>query len=70
MAVIYNIFGKQVASQYLALATIGAIALVAMPNPFASRKPRTVEFNASSVEEEAFIRSYLEKHQSSNHGNH
>lgn len=62
MGAAYHIMGRNVPSHFLALGTIGLAALIAMPNPFSSKKAKTVEFNASSKEEEKFIKEYLVKH--------
>lgn len=58
----YKIFGRTYQAHQLAIATLSVVALCVMPNPFAAKKPKTVELNASSPEEEEFIKNYLEKH--------
>ncbi|EDO19271.1 hypothetical protein Kpol_1036p13 [Vanderwaltozyma polyspora DSM 70294] len=60
----YKILGKNVPSHYLAIGTLSALALVAIPNPFKASEPKKVEFNSSSKDEEKFIQEYLAKHAS------
>ncbi|QLQ80288.1 hypothetical protein HG537_0D02890 [Torulaspora globosa] len=58
----YQILGRHVASHHLALGTLGLVGLLVVPNPFASKKPKSINFGASSKEEEQFIENYLAKH--------
>lgn len=58
----YQILGRHVPSHQLALGTLGLVALIVAPNPFAAKKPKSVDFNAGSKEEEQFIQNYLAKH--------
>jgi len=44
------------------LATIGLVTLLAIPKPGGAKKETTPQINASSPEEEAFIKEYLAKH--------
>ncbi|AMD22850.1 HHR081Wp [Eremothecium sinecaudum] len=57
----YTIFGRSVPSHYLAIGTISATALLAVPNPFKKSEPKKV-WNASSEEEDKFVSEYLAKH--------
>lgn len=58
----YQILGRSFQPHQLAIGTLSLVALVAMPNPFAAKKANEVEIQASSKEEEKFIKEYLEKH--------
>lgn len=58
----YQILGRHVPSHHLALGTLGLVALLVVPNPFAAKKPKSVNFGAGSKEEEQFIENYLAKH--------
>lgn len=62
MGAAYQILGKSVLPHQLALGTIGLVSLLVVPNPFSAKKPKSVEFNTSSKEEEQFINEYLAKH--------
>lgn len=59
----YQILGRTYQPHQLALATIGLLSLVVMPNPFSKKQPKVVDIKADSKEEEQFIKEYLEKHQ-------
>ncbi|CEP64240.1 F1F0 ATP synthase subunit k LALA0_S10e05688g [Lachancea lanzarotensis] len=61
MGAAYHILGRTVLPHQLALATIAAVSLVALPNPFAS-SAKQVDIKAGSKEEEKFIAEYLAKH--------
>lgn len=63
MGAAYNILGKQVQPQFLALGTIGAVLLAVVPKPWAAAAPKKdlVAAAAGSPEEEKFIREYVEK---------
>ncbi|GBL47796.1 hypothetical protein CAJCM15448_00700 [Candidozyma auris] len=54
MGAAYQILGKSVQPHVLSLATLGLVAFVAMPKPWA--------INASSKEEEKFVQDFLAKH--------
>ncbi|GMM57974.1 F1F0 ATP synthase subunit K [Maudiozyma humilis] len=58
----YQILGRTFQPHQLAIATLSLVAIVAAPNPFAAKKPRVVDIQASSPEEEAFIKTYVAKH--------
>ncbi|AWU77391.1 uncharacterized protein C5L36_0D01280 [Pichia kudriavzevii] len=58
----YNLLGRSIPPHYLSLATIGAVVLLAAPKPWAPAVKKEAEINASSKEEEAFVKAYLEKH--------
>lgn len=59
----YQILGRTYQPHQLALATIGLLTFIAIPNPFAKKQPKTVDIKTDSKEEEQFIKEYLEKHQ-------
>ncbi|CAK9436799.1 uncharacterized protein LODBEIA_P13210 [Lodderomyces beijingensis] len=61
MGAAYHIMGKTVQPHQLALATLGLVSLLVLPNPFAA-KPKHPSINASSPEEEKFVKAFLEKH--------
>ena len=58
----YEILGRTFQPHQLAIATLSLVAIVAAPNPFAAKKPRVVDLQAGSPEEEAFIQTYIAKH--------
>lgn len=60
----YQILGRTYQPHQLALATLGLLTLVVMPNPFAKKQPKMVDIKGDSKDEEQFIKNYLEKHQS------
>lgn len=62
MGAAYQIFGKSVQPHVLSLATLGAVAFVAIPKPWGPAKPTTPAINASSKEEEKFVQDFLAKH--------
>ncbi|SCU85371.1 LANO_0C04082g1_1 [Lachancea nothofagi CBS 11611] len=62
MGAAYHILGRTVQPHQLALGTIAAVAMLAIPNPFASSASKQVEIKAGSKEEEKFIAEYLQKH--------
>ncbi|CAH2450117.1 hypothetical protein PP7435_CHR3-1075 [Komagataella phaffii CBS 7435] len=62
MGAAYTILGKTFQPHQLALATIGLVTLLAIPKPGGAKKETTPQINASSPEEEAFIKEYLAKH--------
>ncbi|OUT22374.1 hypothetical protein CAS74_002092 [Pichia kudriavzevii] len=41
---------------------LGPVVLLAAPKPWAPAVKKEAEINASSKEEEAFVKAYLEKH--------
>ncbi|KAI5954636.1 ATP19 [Candida jiufengensis] len=57
----YTIMGRSVPSHQLAIATLCAVGLLVVPNPFAS-KPAHPPIKASSPEEEKFVKEWLAKH--------
>lgn len=59
----YQILGRTFQPHQLALATLGAISLVVMPNPFKGKSAKTVEIKGDSKEEEQFIRDYLKNNE-------
>ncbi|KAI5961393.1 ATP19 [Candida pseudojiufengensis] len=61
MGAAYTIFGRQVPSHQLAIATLSLVALLVVPNPFAT-KPAHPPIKASSPEEEKFVKEWLAKH--------
>lgn len=63
MVATYTIMGRVVPSHHIALATLGLTSLLAIPNPFKSKPAPTVKIDASSPEEEAFIKKYLSEHE-------
>ncbi|CCC68616.1 hypothetical protein NCAS_0B05320 [Naumovozyma castellii] len=62
MANTYEIMGRVIQPHQLAVATIGAVALIALPNPFACKKEKVAEIKGKSPEEDKFIKEYLEAH--------
>lgn len=56
--------GRTFLPHQLAIATLATVAVFAVPNPFAAKKPRELALDAGSKEEEDFIKNYLEKHTS------
>lgn len=58
----YKILGRTFQPHQLAIATLTTVAVIAAPNPFAAKKPKVAEIKAESAEEEAFIKTYIEKH--------
>ncbi|KAI3402454.1 ATP19 [Candida oxycetoniae] len=62
MGAAYQIMGKTVQPHQLALATLGAVVLLVMPKPW-KVKPAHPSINASSPQEEKFVKAWLEKHQ-------
>ncbi|EGV64720.1 F1F0 ATP synthase subunit k [Yamadazyma tenuis] len=67
MAAAYTILGKSVPSHQLAIATLGAVAFVCIPKPWAPPAPAHPPTNASSAEEEKFIKEFLSKNQAEKH---
>lgn len=62
MGAAYNILGKSVPPHFLALGTIGAVVLLVAPKPWAPATKREATIDASSKDEEDFIKAYLAKH--------
>lgn len=63
----YQILGRTFQPHQIAIATFGLVALLAAPNPFAKKQPKTVDISAGSPEEEKFIKEYVEKHSKAEH---
>ncbi|AQZ11499.1 ATP19 (YOL077W-A) [Zygosaccharomyces parabailii] len=63
----YQILGRTCQPHQIAIATLGFVALLAAPNPFSKKQPKTVDFSASSPEEEKFIKEYVQKHSKAEH---
>lgn len=63
MGAAYTILGKSVQPHILALATLGAVVFVASPKPWGPAKAAHPSINASSPEEEKFIKDFLAKHE-------
>ncbi|KAI5964031.1 ATP19 [Candida theae] len=61
MGAAYHIFGKTVQPHQLAIATLGSVVLLVIPKPWAV-KPTHPSINASSPEEEKFVKEWLAKH--------
>lgn len=61
MAATYQILGKAVPSHHLSIATLCGVAYLAMPKPWAPAPPSHPTINASSAEEEKFIKDFLAK---------
>lgn len=61
MGAAYNILGKSVPPQFLALGTIGAVVLLVVPKPWAPAVKKEAKIEAASKDEEDFIKKYLEK---------
>lgn len=62
MGASYNILGRAVAPHFLALGTIGAVVLLVVPKPWNATPKKEAKIEASSPEEEKFIKEYLDKH--------
>lgn len=62
MGATYQILGKTVQPHQLALATLGAVSLLFVPNPFKGKTVAKPIYSSDSKEEEEFIKAYLEKH--------
>lgn len=62
MGAAYHIFGKTVQPHQLALATLGSVVLLVIPKPW-TVKPAHPSINASSPEEEKFVKEWLAKHE-------
>ncbi|CAN3359390.1 ATP synthase subunit K, mitochondrial [Diutina catenulata] len=60
MGAAYHIMGRAVPPHQLALATLGLVTFIAMPKPWGPAAPKHPEINASSKEEEAFIKKFLQ----------
>jgi F-type H+-transporting ATPase subunit k len=67
MAAAYTILGRSVPSHQLALATLGAVVFLVAPKPWGPPAPTSPSINASSPEEEKFVKEYLAKHLESKH---
>lgn len=63
----YHILGRTVQPYQISLATLSLVAFLAVPNPFAKKQPKTLDFAASSSDEEKFISDYVEKHSKAQH---
>ncbi|CAR26267.1 hypothetical protein ZYGR_0H00750 [Zygosaccharomyces rouxii] len=63
----YHILGRTVQPHQISLATLSLVALLAVPNPFAKKQPQTLDFAASSADEEKFIKNYVEQHSKAEH---
>ena len=61
MAAAYTILGRTVQPHQLALATIGFVAFVVAPKPWA-KKDAHPPIKASSPEEEKFVKKFVAKH--------
>lgn len=62
MGASYQILGKSVPSYKLAIATLGAVTLVALPKPWGPGAPQHPPIVASSDEEAKFIEKYVQDH--------
>lgn len=67
MAAAYTILGKSVPSHQLALLTLGAVVFVTIPKPWGPPAPTHPPINASSAEEEKFIKDFLAKNSEEKH---
>ncbi|CUM63327.1 uncharacterized protein PRCAT00000898001 [Priceomyces carsonii] len=61
MTATYQILGRSVGSHQLALATLGAVVFLAVPKPWGPPKATTPAINASSPDEEKFVKEWLAK---------
>ncbi|ODV78255.1 uncharacterized protein CANTADRAFT_53586 [Suhomyces tanzawaensis NRRL Y-17324] len=57
----YTILGRSVPSHQLAIATLGLVTFVAVPKPWGPAAPKHPSINASSAEEEKFVKEWLAK---------
>lgn len=62
MAAAYQILGRSVQPHVLALATLGSVVYITLPKPWGPPKPTHPAINASSPEEEKFVKDFLAKH--------
>ncbi|KAK6197312.1 uncharacterized protein RJT21DRAFT_128645 [Scheffersomyces amazonensis] len=53
--------GRTYQPHQLALATLGAVVFVLLPKPWAPAPPKHPSINASSPEEEKFVKEWLAK---------
>nr|C0HK66.1 RecName: Full=ATP synthase subunit K, mitochondrial [Ogataea angusta] len=58
----YTLFGKAIPPHHLAIATIGTVVALVAPKPWSPKVKLEPKIDASSPEEEKFIKEYLEKH--------
>lgn len=58
----YTILGRSIPSHQLAIATLSAVVLLVAPKPWGPPAPKHPSINASSPEEEKFVKEYLAKH--------
>ncbi|KAK6463700.1 hypothetical protein DFJ63DRAFT_341558 [Scheffersomyces coipomensis] len=61
MAAAYTILGRSVPAHQLSIATLGAVAFIVAPKPWGSAGPKHPSINASSPEEEKFVKEWLAK---------
>ncbi|CEP24856.1 unnamed protein product [Cyberlindnera jadinii] len=57
----YTILGRTVPAHQIAIGTLSAALLLAIPNPFAAAVKPTPKIEASSPEEKKFIEDYLKQ---------
>lgn len=62
MGAAYQIFGKTVQPHQLSIATLGLVTLLALPKPWGPTAPKHPAIDASSKEEETFVKEYMKKH--------
>ncbi|RLV94766.1 hypothetical protein JA1_001611 [Spathaspora sp. JA1] len=63
MGAAYTLLGKSFQPHQLAIATLGTVAYFIAPKPWASKEaPAGPAINASSPEEEKFVKEWLAKH--------
>lgn len=67
MGAAYTILGRSVQPHQLALATLGAVVFVAAPKPWGPSAPKHPSINASSPEEEKFVKEWLAKNVETKH---
>ncbi|ODV84473.1 hypothetical protein CANARDRAFT_29022 [[Candida] arabinofermentans NRRL YB-2248] len=67
MAGAYTILGRAVPPHHLAIATIGTVVALVAPKPWTPKVKNEPKIDASSPEEEKFIKDFLAKHEEAKH---
>lgn len=62
MGAAYTILGRSVQPHQLSLATLGLVVFAVIPKPWGPPAPKHPSLNASSPEEEKYIKDFLAKH--------
>lgn len=59
MGATYKVLGKSVPAYLLAIATISSVVFLVVPKPWNKNKAVHPPINASTLEEEAFVKDYV-----------